>query len=67
MTSEMTKKAYYGIRDGKKGSLGLGMWSKRLIMSSKMVKKDNQDVRDGKTENYGVSDNQKGSIWYQRQ
>ena len=53
MTSEMTKKAYYGIRDGKKGSLGLGMWSKRLIMSSKMVKKD---VRDGKT----------GSIWYQR-
>ena len=53
MTSEIVKKAYYGIRDSQKGSLGLGRWSKRLIMPSKMVKKDN---RDGKTENYVVRD-----------
>ena len=43
------KKAYYGIRDGQKGPLGLGKWSKMLIMMSKMVKKENQDIRDGKT------------------
>ena len=65
MTSEIVKKAYYGIRDSQKGSLGLGRWSKRLIMPSKMDRMDNQDVRDGKTENYDVRDSKKCTIWHQ--
>ena len=58
MTSEIVKKAYYGIRSSQKGLSGLGRWSKRLIMPSKMVRKE------GKTENYDVRDSKKCTIWH---